>query len=131
MKEGEGKWIFADQSEISGYFIADNLTEGTFTSKTTGNTYKGCFKDFKKHGKGVMKFKNGSVYDGDFREGKIDGYGVLTSALNSEGKGKTWKGSFNNGVLDGVATYTDLEGTQKKGLWDNGKRLKWLTDKEN
>ena len=131
MKEGEGVWVFADGSEVTGYFIGDNLSEGSFKSKTTGNTYKGSFKQFRKHGKGVLKFKDGRKYEGDFREGKIDGYGMLFSKPNEEGKCKTWKGQFIDGYIDGVVTYTSIDGSQKRGLWDKGKRIKWLNDKEN
>lgn len=128
-KEGEGKWVFSDGSEINGYFILDTLSEGTFTSTLTGNTYKGSFKDFKKHGKGKMKFKDGKVYTGDFLEGKIEGNGILSSKPNENGKMKTWKGQFINGMIDGVIVYTNYDGVEKKGLWDKGKRVKWLNDK--
>jgi len=70
-KHGEGKWIFSDKSLIQGHFIQDTLSEGTFKSSSTGNTYKGSFKNFKKHGKGEMTFKDGNVYIGNFEEGRI------------------------------------------------------------
>ena len=28
--------------------------------------------------KGILTFKTGDVYDGDFKNGKEDGYGILT-----------------------------------------------------
>jgi hypothetical protein len=38
--------------------------------------------NFKKHGKGVMTFKDGSVYEGEFLNGKIQGSGSLKSKPN-------------------------------------------------
>lgn len=34
------------------------------------------------HGKGTLKFKDGSKYQGDFRSGKREGFGVLTNKVN-------------------------------------------------
>ena len=35
----------------------------------TGSTYTGEFKDGKKNGQGTMKFKNGDTYTGEFKNG--------------------------------------------------------------
>lgn len=39
-----------------------------------GNIYKGEFVNGKKNGKGHFLLANGTFYDGDFKEDKLEGY---------------------------------------------------------
>ena len=38
-----------------------------------GNEYEGEWRDGLREGKGVYRFKNGSIYDGDWKAGKMSG----------------------------------------------------------
>ena len=38
---------------------------------------EGFFKDNNIEGKGIMKWKNGNIYDGQMKYGKMNGYGKL------------------------------------------------------
>ena len=118
--------MFADKSTISGVFTNDTIQEGQYISCQTGNVYKGSFMNFKKHGKGVMTFKDGSVYEGEFLNGKIQGSGSLKSKPNPQGQVKISKGTFNNGVMNGPGTQTGYDGAERKGVWDNGRRVEWV-----
>lgn len=63
-KNGEGFLKFgADGSEYRGFFKNDEF-HGTGELKLPEGTYKGSFDDGKMEGKGIFKFKDGSVYDG-------------------------------------------------------------------
>lgn len=42
-------------------------------------TYKGFFKNGKKHGVGILQISDKFQFTGEFSEGELDGYGVLRS----------------------------------------------------
>ena len=41
-----------------------------------GDVYEGDFIDGKKHGKGTLKFRDGSIYTGEFQNDSINGMGM-------------------------------------------------------
>ena len=45
----------------------------------TGNKYNGAFKDGVKEGFGVHTFQDGSIYEGDWKAGVACGHGVFKS----------------------------------------------------
>ena len=51
--------------------------------------YEGNYKDNKKHGKGFMKFPDGSTYDGEWNMDEMEGEGTYTYA-----NGDVYKGQF-------------------------------------
>jgi hypothetical protein len=65
--------------------------------------YKG-----KVHGKGKYTFKNGDVYDGEWRNQLQNGYGVFTT------KGETYKGTWIDGIKVGEFLKIDKAGKQSK-----------------
>jgi hypothetical protein len=64
-----------------------------------GKVYKGSYKDDKKHGFGSFTWENGRTYEGDWFNGKQHGKGVLI-----------------------------VNGEKKEGMWENGKRVKFMDD---
>jgi len=64
--------------QVTGTFYFGNLTG--YGEKTTLNgTYKGNFINFKKNGHGKYTWKNGSWYEGLFKDDKIQGFGKIVS----------------------------------------------------
>ena len=57
------------------------------------------------NGKGVLKFKNGDVYDGEFKDNNIYGKGKFTKK-----NGDVYKGDFKYGVINGKGEYTNFLG---------------------
>jgi hypothetical protein len=53
---------------------------------------------------------------------------VLLSAPNHEKRHRKWTGNFRDGVLDGEVAYSDFDGSEKKGVWYRGKKVRWLTE---
>lgn len=45
------------------------------------------------------------------------------------GDGRKYDGRWENGVQHGEGLFYDTDGNAKKGLWENGKRLKWIETK--
>lgn len=77
-----------------------------------------------RHGKGKMVYSEEKVYEGEWKEDKMDGFGVMNS------KGKVYEGEFKDGKMHGVGVLypNGKDGKGKKGEWENGKRVKWLKD---
>lgn len=46
--------------------------------------YAGAFKNGYPHGKGIMKFQDGSIYNGSWRKGNMDGEGKLSFKKNGK-----------------------------------------------
>ncbi len=67
-----------------------------FNKKTfsDGNVYEGNFKDDKPHGKGIMIYTDGRVYEGDWVEGKRHGKGKTTCP-----DGKVEEGYWEDDIL--------------------------------
>lgn len=55
------------------------------------------------HGRGVCRFADGNVYDGQWTHGKMTGVGKLTN------KAGTYTGELQNGLFDGfgIMVYND------------------------
>ena len=87
---------------------------GQGTASINGKTYKGewaanqlCFRGNCMDGSGAMVVSNGSLFIGDFKNGRLHGRGRLFNALDKH----TDVGYFRNGVLHGMG----------KRIYENGK----------
>lgn len=105
---GEGQIVFADTSFVKGSFKNGVLTgKGIYRYKTNDpkkrEEYTGRFSKGQPHGVGTLKFVNGSIYSGEFREGKMAGQGKLaiasekTEIMNNE----CYIGQFQDDEYDG------------------------------
>ena len=52
------------------------------------------YPTFQRHGNGTLKFPNGSVYVGDFRQNTITGHGVMTYW-----NGDCYEGEWKHGLV--------------------------------
>jgi hypothetical protein len=78
--------------------------------------------DNQPNGRGVMRYDNGHVYQGEWVNGKPHGHGTMTYS-----KG-TYRGNWQDGMRDGVGTFVQGDGNVTKGHWtqntiDNGQIL--------
>ena len=57
--------------------------KGKFLSSTNGSEYEGDWINGKKHGKGIIVFKDGARYEGEFQNGSKHGIGtIIYASLN-------------------------------------------------
>ncbi len=84
--------------------------------KETHSVYKGDVKNGKPNGFGVMIFPDGSKYEGETKDGVIFGKGSYTNPV--EGK---YVGEFMEGQKHGKGTHTFPGGSKYVGGWKNGK----------
>ncbi|CAD8107192.1 unnamed protein product [Paramecium primaurelia] len=110
-KQGLGKLINDDNEIIyEGYFF-ENQFHRTGVLKNQNPQQLSTpfnYKDFNKLGNMWIK------YDGDFKQGKYDGYGQLTLS-NQE----IYTGLFQNGEINGTGVFLTQDGKQIKGKWIN------------
>lgn len=56
----------------------------------------------------------------------IKGYGVYSWA-----DGRRYEGEWKNGKQHGKGKYILLDGTIKTGIWEDGKRAKWVEEQDD
>ncbi len=78
---------------------------GTLTYGGTKDMYEGEFKNDKIDGAGKYTYSDGSVFEGLFSMGVKNGYGVFTSH-----SGEITKGNYVNDLLNGFGEYRSADG---------------------
>ncbi len=71
-----------------------------------GSTYEGEFLEGKRHGRGKLKLSNGDFYEGQFRNGAFNGTGKYTFGNAQAVK---YEGEFVNGQAHGEGKITHLQ----------------------
>lgn len=77
-----------------------------------GDVCSGSFKGFLPHGKGKYKWLDGTIYEGDWEEGKMTGQGHVIWL-----SGAKYEGDFSGGYLHGFGSFTGTDGSEYKGSW--------------
>eukprot|EP00808_Paulinella_micropora_P031028 g75249.t1 len=104
------------------------------------NGYGDC-----QNGYGVFKLSDGSMYKGDFKDGKQEGHGVYTNSGNIATKralkkkkeakssqqqeeqqqvqheGFMYEGQWKEGQMHGWGVFTEKDGRRYEGEWVNGR----------
>ncbi|MBM2830014.1 MAG: hypothetical protein HW411_804 [Gammaproteobacteria bacterium] len=81
--------------------------------------YEGDYKEGKADGYGVLTTPGESRYEGEFKDNNMHGYGVVIST-----DGKRLKGNYLNGIPQGTFTLTTPDGPSTEMEFDHGKRIK-------
>ena len=72
-------------------------------------------------------WRDGSVYEGYYHEGKKEGFGNFNFALSAN----QYEGFWKDGKRDGLGILTDKVGIElKKGKWEKGEFVKSLNKEE-
>ncbi|CAN4078105.1 unnamed protein product [Withania somnifera] len=82
---------------------------------SNGDVYEGEFHKGKCSGSGVYYYRLNGRYEGDWIDGKYDGYGVETWS-----KGSRYRGQYRQGLRHGVGMYRSYSGDLYAGEWCNG-----------
>ncbi|KAA0039614.1 hypothetical protein IC582_010592 [Cucumis melo] len=80
-----------------------------------GDVYEGEFHKGKCSGSGVYYYYMSGRYEGDWIDGKYDGYGVETWA-----RGSRYRGQYRQGLRHGFGMYRFYTGDVYAGEWSNG-----------
>ncbi len=74
-------------------------------------------------GQGVFIWPDGRKYNGEYKQDKKEGYGIF----EWDDKRK-YKGYWNNGKQHGEGEfYNPKEKCWKRGVWNDGKRVRWVS----
>ncbi|CAK73288.1 unnamed protein product (macronuclear) [Paramecium tetraurelia] len=117
-----------------GYEPATREGYGVLTDQDDNPVYDGQWKDNQYHGQGKLinvqaeqidgpfdyqdlsVIENGWLgYEGDFLEGKMNGFGKLQLT-----NGEMFEGQFQDGMIDGEGVFSAVNGQTIKGLWREG-----------
>ncbi|XWS35567.1 hypothetical protein CRYUN_Cryun20dG0008200 [Craigia yunnanensis] len=82
---------------------------------SNGDVYEGEFHKGKCSGSGVYYYYMSGRYEGDWVDGKYDGYGVETWA-----RGSRYRGRYRQGLRHGFGVYRFYTGDVYAGEWSNG-----------
>ena len=125
-KNGKGVYAFPDGAFYIGNFKDNNINgEGIYTFSDK-RKYEGSWVNNRMEGKGVYTWSDGRKYEGEYVNDKKEGYGIFTWP-----NGKIYKGYWKNGKQEGEGQfYTPSDKKWKKGIWKEGKRIKWIESDE-
>jgi len=123
LANGQGEYLLS----VGGKTLAStqgNFTAGRINGPGTrimgnGDLYQGEFRDGRASGRGVLQFRgsDGSTYEGDFRDDLPNGRGV-----RSWRNGARYTGEWVAGVRQGNGTMNYGNGTSYTGGWRNDQR---------
>lgn len=67
---------------------------------------------------GVHNFSNGDRYEGEFKDGKFNGWGTYFHLANNQFRGDKYTGQFSNGKRQGSGRYLPAKGGEPlEGVW--------------
>ena len=115
LKHGKGQLI-TEKIKYSGKFENDVFSgnKGVLCDEK-GNIYEGDFVNGKFEGYGHYKMNNGGNYIGQFKNGYFEGKGQLTDK-----KGNVFNGNFVKGQKDGYGLIVKSNGETIEGKYKNG-----------
>ena len=100
-------------------FLTLGISHASALPKCVGSwstsTWNNCF--------GTYTWADGDKYVGEWQNGQAHGLGSLTWT-----SGQKYIGEFVFGYHHGQGTHTYADGRMREGIWENGKRAKWVTE---
>ena len=79
-----------------------------------GDLYEGEWKNDKKEGNGIMKFENGNIYEGEWKNDLIEGKGIMKCK-----NGEQYEGEWANNKREGHGKMKYINGEEYEGEWKN------------
>ncbi len=146
----EGGWAQAEAEGADDYLKAGKKEgQGKYTYKEGLNlTYEGGYENDLMNGKGILLFRDGRKFTGEFVDDKMEGKGgvfVWTDGRKYEGEyfddkkhgygvfswpdGRRYEGSWLYGKQHGKGSIIMVENNEKikyNGEWEDGKRIRWF-----
>lgn len=122
-KLGYGTFTWADGANYKGEFLDNNIHgQGQYTWNDK-RYYFGTWRNNKMNGKGEFNWPDGRRYVGEYKDDRKEGYGEFEWI-----DGKKYRGYWVNGKQHGEGEYFNpKEQIWKRGKWNEGTRVQWLT----
>ena len=122
VRHGEGTMRFANGTDITGTWQRDELQTNWATLGFTGSTSElvscneGC-----PDGPGKFTYSNGTVYQGEFRNGNPEGKGTVLFTT-----GDAYFGTFSGHRPNGLGVMHYASGQIEGGIWEDGELYRQL-----
>ncbi|XP_017557690.1 alsin isoform X3 [Pygocentrus nattereri] len=91
-------------------------------SRLKGATYEGRWVVGKPHGRGVLKWPDGRMYTGTFKNGLEDGYGDYIVPNKTLNKNDYYQGHWKDGKMHGFGTFRYATGEVYEGSFQDNMR---------
>lgn len=101
-----------------GKFLGNLLIDGIMWL-IDGEKYEGEWKNGKLDGHGKVTYPNGRIYEGEWKNGKPDGHGKATYP---DPCGGIYDGEWKDGKREGRGFFTFFDGTVYDGTWKNDEK---------
>ncbi|XP_034467527.1 alsin isoform X3 [Hippoglossus hippoglossus] len=85
-------------------------------------TYEGRWLAGKPNGRGVLKWPDGRIYTGEFKNGLEDGFGEFVAPFKTLNKNDQYQGHWKDGKMHGLGTYKYASGEVYDGSFQDGMR---------
>ncbi|XP_037617894.1 alsin isoform X2 [Sebastes umbrosus] len=85
-------------------------------------TYEGRWLAGKPNGRGVLKWPDGRIYTGAFRNGLEDGFGEFVAPNKTLNKNDNYQGHWKDGKMHGLGTYRYASGEVYDGSFQDSMR---------
>mmetsp|Transcript_75477 Transcript_75477/g.179291 ORF Transcript_75477/g.179291 Transcript_75477/m.179291 type:complete len:243 (+) Transcript_75477:202-930(+) len=129
--------VYEDGSKYKGH-RQNGVRHGYGVWKSEAESYDGEWQHDQRHGHGTQTWKDGRVYEGQFRDGKFEGEGrmewqTLQGPMVFEGQyvddmkhgqgrymwpdGRVYDGEWRRGQRCGRALYVNSKGEERFGIW--------------
>ncbi|XP_019414965.1 PREDICTED: MORN repeat-containing protein 1-like [Lupinus angustifolius] len=111
------QWVIGDNTDTeSGSVKKKNkmIKEGV-EFYSNGDFYEGEFHRGRSNGSGVYNYFVNGRYEGDWVDGRYDGYGI-----ESWSRGSKYRGQYRQGLRHGYGVYRFYTGDSYAGEWCNG-----------
>ena len=99
-----------------GDYRGEGAGEGTYV-EPNGSVYEGQFQDGRRHLRGTMRYSNGYVYVGEWKHGTIHGRGRFVT-----GRGEEYDGEWLEGQRHGHGRAVYRDGGTYEGEFSAGRR---------
>ncbi|KAJ8445121.1 hypothetical protein Cgig2_029493 [Carnegiea gigantea] len=111
------QWYIGDESDSEKKFGGDERGEEKERVEfySNGDFYEGEFHKGKCNGSGVYNYFVNGRYEGDWVDGRYDGYGIESWA-----RGSRYRGQYRAGLRHGFGVYRFYTGDTYAGEWCNG-----------
>jgi hypothetical protein len=103
-------WFMEHDTTKEGCQFGEFTGPGRYTGWFRGNRIKG----YVPHGRGIMRYRNGSVYTGQWKNGKMHGNGTIRW-----NDGTMYSGQWKMGKRTGFGTYIWPGGDKYVGQWND------------
>ena len=129
LEDGKGELTCPNQYRYKGQFSKGKIEGQGLLEKCNGEKFEGIFHQGTfKQGNCKQITENGDIYEGNFRDGKCNGYGKMIYSNH-----EIYQGNFVNGQKEGMGKQEYPNNGYYNGEWKNnqfhGHGIRYFSDK--